>query len=80
MDDVSEALVWTQAISDHLSGGGRVGRGTYRQAPYEECSEEEYLELLHKMPDTIDWDSLTEEDDNVEGAQQLACTAGVCEI
>jgi hypothetical protein len=32
------------------------------------------------MPDTIDWDSLTEEDDNVEGAQQLACTAGVCEI
>ena len=54
--------------------------GTYKQAPYEECSEEEYKELLHKMPKSIEWDSLIEVDDNVEGVQTLACTAGVCEI
>jgi len=32
------------------------------------------------MPKEIFWDELIEEDDNVEGVQTLACTAGVCEI
>ena len=32
------------------------------------------------MPKSIEWDSLIEVDDNVEGVQTLACTAGVCEI
>jgi hypothetical protein len=32
-----------------------------------------------KMP-KIDWALLKEETDNVEGAQMLACSAGVCEI
>jgi ribonucleoside-diphosphate reductase alpha chain len=54
--------------------------GTYRQAPYETCSKEEYEALLAKMPTDINWDMLKENDDNVEGAQQLACVAGVCEI
>jgi ribonucleoside-diphosphate reductase alpha chain len=54
--------------------------GTYRQAPYETCTEQEYNELLAKMPVNINWDDLKEVDDNVEGAQQLACVAGVCEI
>jgi len=81
-DEWVEVGAWCWKNFDDISGVSFLpyDGGTYRQAPYEECSEEEYLELLHKMPDTIDWDSLTEEDDNVEGAQQLACTAGVCEI
>jgi ribonucleoside-diphosphate reductase alpha chain len=54
--------------------------GTYRQAPYEECTKEQYEELLAKMPTTIDWDSLIEYDDNVEGVQTLACTGSSCEI
>jgi ribonucleoside-diphosphate reductase alpha chain len=54
--------------------------GTYRQAPYEECTKEQYEELLAKMPTTIDWDSLVEYDDNVEGVQTLACTGSSCEI
>jgi hypothetical protein len=32
------------------------------------------------MPAKLHWDELIEDDDNVEGVQQLACTAGVCEI
>jgi hypothetical protein len=54
--------------------------GTYRQAPYETCTEQEYSELLAKMPVNINWDDLKEVDDNVEGAQQLACVSGVCDI
>jgi len=54
--------------------------GTYKQAPYEECTEETYNEMLKKMPADINWDSLIEEDDNVKGVQELACTAGGCEI
>jgi hypothetical protein len=36
--------------------------------------------MLEKMPKTIDWDSLVEYDDNVEGVQTLACTGSSCEI
>lgn len=52
----------------------------YTQLPYEEISEQQYKELLVKMPESLDWDSLVEFDDNVEGAQNLACTGGFCEI
>jgi len=54
--------------------------GSYRQAPYEECTEKEYNELLARIPSDLNWDSIIEVDDNVEGAQTLACTAGGCEI
>ena len=54
--------------------------GTYKQAPYEETNEEQYNALLAQQPKNIDWDNFKEYDDNVEGAQQLACTAGSCEI
>jgi ribonucleoside-diphosphate reductase alpha chain len=54
--------------------------GTYRQAPYESMTEFEYHDMVANMPLGIDWDKLVEGTDNVEGAQQLACTAGVCEI
>tara|TARA_R110000868_G_scaffold142377_1_gene359660 strand:- start:456 stop:2126 length:1671 start_codon:yes stop_codon:yes gene_type:complete len=77
-----EVGAWVWKNFDDVSGVSFLpyDGGTYKQAPYEECSEEEYKELLHKMPQEIDWDSLIEVDDNVEGAQQLACTAGACEI
>jgi hypothetical protein len=32
------------------------------------------------MPKDISWDELNEAEDNVEGAQELACSAGACEI
>ena len=77
-----EVGAWVWKNFDDVSGVSFLpyDGGTYKQAPYEECSEEEYKELLHKMPQEIDWDSLIEMDDNVEGAQTLACTAGLCEI
>jgi ribonucleoside-diphosphate reductase alpha chain len=53
--------------------------GTYRQAPYTTCTEQEYEELKAKMP-KIDWLLLREDTDNVEGVQTLACSSGSCEI
>jgi ribonucleoside-diphosphate reductase alpha chain len=52
---------------------------SYRQAPYQEINEEQYNEMAAKMPNIV-WDAFLEATDNVEGAQMLACTSGICEI
>lgn len=74
------AFVWQHF--DEMSGVSFLPHdgGSYRQAPYEECTEEEYLALAAKIPSSIDWDSMIEETDNVEGTQTLACSANGCEI
>ena len=73
---------WVWEYFDEISGVSFLPHdgGTYRQAPYEECTKEEYEQLLAKLPTDINWDSLNEDEDNIEGAQMLACSAGVCEI
>jgi len=55
---------------------------TYQQAPYQECSEEDYEEALSKMPKLIDWGKLSEYEleDNTSGMQTLACSSDGCEI
>jgi ribonucleoside-diphosphate reductase alpha chain len=55
---------------------------TYKQAPYTECSREEYEELLAQMPAEIHWEDLPfwETEDSTVGSQELACTAGACEV
>lgn len=74
------AFVWEHF--DELSGVSFLpyDGGSYKQAPYEECTESEYLALQEKLPKHIDWDSLIEETDNVEGAQMLACTGNSCSL
>ncbi len=54
----------------------------YKQAPYQDITKEEYLELKNKMPTTIDFSLLKnyEFEDNTTGSQELACTGGVCEL
>jgi ribonucleoside-triphosphate reductase (thioredoxin) len=72
---------WTWDHFDEISGVSYLpyDGGTYRQAPYEECTEEEYNKLKASIP-VVNWLELKENTDNVEGAQMLACSAGVCEI
>lgn len=74
------AFVWEHF--DSMSGVSflPMDGGSYKQAPYEDCTKEQYEAMLDIMPAKIDWDSIIEEDDNGEGAQMLACTAGGCEI
>jgi ribonucleoside-diphosphate reductase alpha chain len=81
-DEWMDVGAWVWRHFDEVSGVSFLpwDGGTYRQAPYEECSKEAYEELLSKMPAHIDWNLLSEKDDNVEGAQTLACVAGHCEI
>ena len=73
---------WVWRHFDEVSGVSFLpyDGGTYRQAPYEECTKQQYEELLAVVPKAIDWDTLVEVDDNVKGAQELACSAGSCEI
>lgn len=55
---------------------------TYQQAPYQDCSENDYKELLAKMPKNIDWEELSqfEVEDSTIGSQELACSGDSCEI
>jgi ribonucleoside-diphosphate reductase alpha chain len=73
------AFVWQHF--DEMSGVSFLpyDGGSYKQAPYEECTQDVYEELNVITPKTINW-NLKEVDDNVEGTQMLACVAGVCEI
>jgi ribonucleoside-diphosphate reductase alpha chain len=72
---------WTWEHFGEISGVSYLpyDGGTYRQAPYEECTEEEYNKLKASIP-VVNWLELKENTDNVEGAQMLACSAGSCEI
>ena len=74
---------WTYQNWDTIGGLSFLPRSkhSYRLAPYEEISQEKYEELLAKFP-VIDFSKLIlyEHDDSTEGARELACVAGVCEI
>jgi ribonucleoside-diphosphate reductase alpha chain len=73
---------WVYDHFDEMSGVSFLpyDGGTYRQAPYETITKEEYDNTIINIPTIVDWDALVEVDDNVEGVQTLACTAGNCEI
>ena len=55
---------------------------TYQQAPYQECVSTDYHILLDQMPRSIDWNKLSEyeQEDNTSGMQTMACTGDVCEM
>ena len=55
---------------------------TYKQAPYQDINKKTYEKLSKKMPTEIDWQKLQdfEKEDTTKGSQELACTAGVCEL
>lgn len=81
-DEWVEVGAWVWKHFDEISGVSFLPHSdhTYQQAPYEDCSKEQYEELLAKTPAVIDWTEFVEETDNTEGAQTLACTGGSCEI
>ena len=76
---------WVWDNFDSISGISFLpfSEHTYRQAPYQDCSKEEYEEALKAMPKNVDWSQLSkyEEQDFTAGAQELACAAdGGCEV
>ena len=55
---------------------------TYQQAPYQDCTQEEYEALLKEMPERIDWATLSEyeQEDTTVAMQTMACSGDSCEI
>ena len=55
---------------------------TYQQAPYQDCTDEEFYDMVDKSPVSIDWSQLSsyEATDNTSGMQTMACTGDVCEM
>lgn len=75
---------WVWSNFDDISGVAFLPYDdhVYKQAPYQECTEAVYDELMATFPKIIDWSRLAEFEleDSTVGTQELACTAGVCEV
>ena len=79
-----EVGAWVYEHFDYMSGVSFLpfSEHTYKQAPYQDCDEVQYEELLKSMPTNVDWNKLGEYEnrDMTIGSQELACVAGGCEI
>jgi len=55
---------------------------TYQQAPYQECTKDEYYKMLDASPQKLDWEAFNnyEKEDNTSGSQTMACSGDVCEM
>lgn len=78
-----EVGAWVYKHFDRLAGVSFLpfSDHNYPQAPYTECSQQEYEALKAKIP-AFDWDALAEfeKDDATVNVKELACSAGVCEV
>ena len=79
-----EVGAWVYKHFDIISGISFLPHSnhTYQQAPYQECTKDEYLALKAVMPEKVDWSQLShyESEDNTSGSQTLACSGDACEI
>ena len=75
---------WVWDHFDDVSGISFLPKSdhSYRQAPYEAITKEQYDELVKQSPKSIDWAALAEYEleDNTDSSQTLACSADGCEI
>ena len=84
-DEWMEVGAWVYKHFDEVSGISFLPHSdhSYKQAPYQEVTEQEYKDLVSKMPPSIRWEDLSfyETEDGTSGTQTLACTSdGNCEI
>lgn len=84
-DEWMDVGAWVFRNFDTLSGVSFLpyDGGSYKQAPYQEITEEQYNEWLEKHPaPSFDWTDLQkyEHEDHTTSSQELACTGGVCEV
>ena len=83
-DEWVDVAAWVYENFDSISGISFLpfSEHVYRQAPYQDCTEEEYNEALGNMPKNVDWAELSkyESQDYTVSSQELACVAGGCEV
>ena len=74
---------WVYTHFDKLAGVSFLPHSdhSYQQAPYTECSKEDYEALLARMP-MFNWQELAnfEKDDSTVNTKELACSSGTCEL
>jgi ribonucleoside-diphosphate reductase alpha chain len=80
-----EVGAWVYKNFDEVSGISFLPHSehTYKQAPYQEVSKEEYQALVQKMPNNIRWEDLSfyETEDGTSPSATLACSSdGNCEL
>ena len=79
-----EVGAWVYKYFDEVSGISFLPHSdhSYRQAPYQDCTKEEYEALLLKIPTNVDWSELKnyEKVDTTSGTQTFACTGDKCEL
>ena len=83
-DEWMEVGAFVYKHFDEMSGVSFLPHSdhTYQQAPYQDCTKEEYETALAIMPDKIDWELLNEyeNEDNTVSMQTMACSGDSCEI
>jgi len=84
-DEWMEVGAWVYKNFDEVSGISFLPHSdhTYKQAPYQEVSKEEYDALVAKMPKNIRWEDLSfyETEDGTSPSATLACSSdGNCEL
>ena len=84
-DEWMEVGAWVYKHFDEVSGISFLPHSdhSYKQAPYQEVSKEEYDELVSKMPNNIRWEDLSfyETEDGTSTNATLACSSdGNCEL
>ena len=84
-DEWMEVGAWVYKHFDEVSGISFLPHSdhSYKQAPYQEVTEEEYNALVAKMPSEIRWEDLSfyETEDGTSTNATLACSSdGNCEL
>ena len=83
-DEWLDVGAWVFKNFDSIGGVSflPLSEHSYKQAPYQEVTKEEYDQAVKSMPSRIPWESLPlyELEDTTTGSQELACTAGACDV
>jgi len=76
-----EAGNWMWDNRDHYNGLSVLpyDGGTYTQAPFEDITKKEYVELMKHLTE-VDLSNIIETEDNTDLSGELACAGGACEI
>jgi len=80
-EDWELAGEWMWNNREHYNGLSVLpyNGGTYVQAPFEDCSKEDYEKMMKTLSE-IDLSNVIEEDDETNLSGELACAGGACEI
>jgi len=72
---------WMWDNRDHYNGLSVLpyDGGTYTQAPFEDITKKEYVELMKHLTE-VDLSNVKETEDNTDLSGELACAGGACEI